>query len=406
MPPTPPDSGLKYLDRLYGLAKIFSYNEPQARRLVERAYTQVADEDQKADLLNLLRGLARGAEAMDSDREPSTDDKVGGQSTDVDRPLFRTEALSIARRALGPALADLSAREQLAIVLVEVQGLHADQLAIVFDCSPMEALSLHQKALARLVGLVMKQLNPVQLGFTLDHLPDSWIGQTLESLAWQQEQRAPDPLRTRIAARMGPTVGAAQSRKKEQVRPARAPGFGRRVRNTFLGATLIVLLGTLSYQIAGLAVRQPETNAIQLTAISARSFSPSLLTASRSEAAAFFDAAGKSVDPPEVAGAELEGVGLAELSPGIRIPTLRYSDRASGDAVTIYGLTYRDLDRYAGVVDLPDDVLRQIQNDLNYDLHPLDEDQVLVWRRGAWIFLAVSSIEGSELRERIYAPEG
>lgn len=122
-------------------------------------------------------------------------------------------------------------------------------------------------------------------------------------------------------------------------------------------------------------------------------FQPALLTASTTQAADYVErTSGFLVEPPELPGLQLVGVGYADLSPQSSVPAFRY-DGADGVTAVVYVYDYVFLDEIRSSLTLGEAVYASLANDPAVDTRRADDALFVTWRQRAVIYTAVTTDE-------------
>lgn len=125
----------------------------------------------------------------------------------------------------------------------------------------------------------------------------------------------------------------------------------------------------------------------------AADFQPALLTVSGTQAADYVEqTSGFLVEPPELPGLQLVGVGYADLSPQSSVPAFRY-DGADGETAVVYVYDYVFLDEIRGSLTLGEAVYASLANDPAVDTRRADDALFVTWRQRAVIYTAVTTDE-------------
>jgi hypothetical protein len=102
------------------------------------------------------------------------------------------------------------------------------------------------------------------------------------------------------------------------------------------------------------------------------------------------DQFGWPLDVPELESASLVGVGVDPLVAGVELPFLRYRTE-EGVVVTVYAFDYAFLDAASRQVQLAPAVYARLSTVPALDVRRQDERYVIVWRRRAAIYAAVTN---------------
>ena len=171
---------------------------------------------------------------------------------------------------------------------------------------------------------------------------------------------------------------------------------------------LILAVGALGYFASRSLEREPETNLITLALQQADAVRPTIRTDSPEQAEDFVQQElGWRLTLPTIDQAALTGVGLREVAPGVTVPVFLYDDTLDDtDATTLslYVFSYALLDRHKEHIQLEPEILRQIQDHQQFDLHDLGRRNALVWRNRDDIYVAVTPGDPEALRKRIVFP--
>ncbi len=177
------------------------------------------------------------------------------------------------------------------------------------------------------------------------------------------------------------------------------------LRKFSLVVAIIAVAGLLGYGFTRLTTREPDRNLISLSARQAELIEPTFRTTSAEQAERYiFDRLGIRVTVPTIRGATLQGLSIREVTRSANVPVLLFQDVDSNRTLTIYVYTYAFLDRHERRLVLERDILRQIEDEGNFDLHDLGREKALIWRHRDDIFIAITEGDAEELRGRIAFP--
>jgi hypothetical protein len=108
---------------------------------------------------------------------------------------------------------------------------------------------------------------------------------------------------------------------------------------------------------------------------------------------------------PGVLDATVAGVGTWDPGRDVRIPVILYDD-PSGDVKRVLVLNYAMLDRISNVVFLDRSIRVELEQDRSYAVvNASDEREVVLWRVGDDIFVAIAEKGAGRLIPRIIQPE-
>jgi hypothetical protein len=147
--------------------------------------------------------------------------------------------------------------------------------------------------------------------------------------------------------------------------------------------------------------RPPETDALALAMRQARDVELMIETGDEGRAERFArDHSGFSFRLPQLEGYRLRGTTLHELAPRVTVPAFGYRGEG-GEEVVLFTFPYSLLDRSAPRLSLPTDVRAQLESEGRFDLHEMGSVGAVVWRDRDDLFVAVTSGNLADLRDRI-----
>lgn len=418
-PATSGDAAADPLERLYAFAQLLAPTAHEAEQLVVATYRRAleassaneaagdtADEPPYAALVRLLLQVRHEQRAAQGAAEEAP------SGTTVKDPLS-----AVKERLLEHFLAEqaplvfvrLPEDLRLLFVLSDLDGLSPAEAADVVGLAPEMAerrlnlaREIMQEALYQQASRAMRSL--LDARFTPDRLRDA-----LDTFLTHERTALPASLPARIdRLYQGPALPADES-AAPMLPPARRDRSPARpfYQRTLFATGWIALAGLLGVLVVLLADDPPEADLVQLTAARAPEVEPVLRTTSPEEAAAFVSTQlGQSVRVPSVAEAALVGVGIQSIVPSAPVPVFVYADSTSDAPVVLYAFTYALLDMHAERLQLDMETLQRIAQQGAYDLYPVDDQNVLIWRHRDEIFVAVTTLDGQALQQRIQGPAG
>lgn len=101
---------------------------------------------------------------------------------------------------------------------------------------------------------------------------------------------------------------------------------------------------------------------------------------------------------PVLPEARLVGAGIDVLAEGVEVPVLRYA-RDDGSAITVYVYDYAFLDAASGVLTLSQPVYARLAEEPPVDVRRVGEAYLILWRRRAAIYTAVTYDDPAPLVE-------
>lgn len=414
---------------LYALAQTVTETERDARRLVERTYERAADlatrrpsalpdtdEETRAWVFELLVETARQAPGEGTRfGEETADDKNSSDDDDGDRHFRRRAQERFLRRTLPSAFAALTSAQRLLLTLCDVEGLDTAAAAGVTGRPEREVHQQHARARADLRDALRRMAPPPERTFLEDDaLPDSRLAEALRRMAKRDLTSPPPALRPaarRALSRPSQAPGAsAPPGEATPDRPSRAPAPGNetwgkrspsRLSRALAAALLIALAGGLGYLGTVFLDGTGTTSLAALSAENASGMTVRLRTQRPERAEQFVrDELGRRLRVPRIEGAQLRGVGLAEVAPDERVPVFRFRNAASGRPVTAYAYDYALLDRAEGHLQLSDTLRRRLREEGRVTIQEVGSQRVLLWRHRDDIFAAVTD-RADSLQQRI-----
>jgi hypothetical protein len=153
-------------------------------------------------------------------------------------------------------------------------------------------------------------------------------------------------------------------------------------------ATVIALVITFAFMRQRAGDRIPDL--LTLAASRAQEASVAIGTGDPERAHQFIlDQFGWPLEVPELESATLVGVGVDPLVAGVELPFLRYRTTGGG-VVTVYAFDYAFLDAASRQVQLAPAVYARLAAPPSMDVRRQDDRYVVVWRRRAAIYAAVT----------------
>ena len=107
---------------------------------------------------------------------------------------------------------------------------------------------------------------------------------------------------------------------------------------------------------------------------------------------------------PTIVGADIVGVGTWDAGRNVRIPVVMYDD-PSGDVTRVIVMNYAILDQISAAVFLDKSIRMELEQDRSYAVVPgADNREIVLWREGDDIFLAIADNGAGRLISRIMQP--
>lgn len=419
---------LQHLDSVYLLAQAVSPDADEAAELVEATYMQAfvtrplnhTDEDDKRWLFHLLKHIRH--EQVEFERLVAEEASPPGSPPEALQALRRSLAQHVADRALPAVFTTLPDEQRLLLVLCDAEGLSCSDAAYVLDLDHETACQRLEDARTALHEALHADVSERERELLDQSLPDDWLRPTLRRTVEATFGPPPSTLRPAILKATPPTIpsialtsardrSSAESAAKDSDKPSAAPSKekdGMHSYRPFLVALLILGVGALGYLASQSFEREPETNLITLAVQQADAVRPSIETGNPEQAEDFArDQLGWRLTLPTIDDAVLTGVGSREVAPDVTVPVFLYNDtldEAEEPTITLYVFSYSLLDQHQERIRLEPEILRQIQDDEQFDLHDLGSRNALVWRNRDDIYVAVTSGNPEALRKRIVFP--
>lgn len=101
---------------------------------------------------------------------------------------------------------------------------------------------------------------------------------------------------------------------------------------------------------------------------------------------------------PVLASSRLVGVGVDEIAGGVELPVLQYAT-GENEPVTVYVYDYAFLDAAAGRLSLAPAVYARLAEEGGVDVRRIDENYVILWRRRAVVYTAVTLEDPTPIAE-------
>ncbi len=408
---------LQHLESVYLLAQTVSPDATVAAEIVEATYMQAfvtrplshIDHDDKRWLFRMLMHIHHEQVAFDR--------LVAEEQTSPPPEALHALRISLAQhvadQALPAVLATLPHEQRLMLLLCDAEGLACTDAGFVLELDAETACQRLEQARTALHEALHADVSERQRQLLDQNLPDNWLRPTLRRSVEATFGPLPPTLRPAIlkatplivpTAKALPTPDSSTS--SSPGRSSALPGRGGPYR-LLVVMLLILAVGALGYFASRSLEREPETNLITLALQQADAVRPTIRTDSPQQAEDFVRRElGWRLTLPTIDQAALTGVGLREVAPGVTVPVFLYDDTLDTDASTLslYVFSYALLDQHKEHIQLEPEILRQIQNHQQFDLHDLGHRNALVWRNRDDIYVAITPSDPEALRKRIVFP--
>jgi len=409
---------LQHLESVYLLAQTVSPDATVAAEIVEATYMQAfvtrplshIDHDDKRWLFRMLMHIHHEQVAFDR--------LVAEEQTSPPPEALHALRISLAQhvadQALPAVLATLPHEQRLMLLLCDAEGLACTDAGFVLELDAETACQRLEQARTALHEALHADVSERQRQLLDQNLPDNWLRPTLRRSVEATFGPLPPTLRPAIlkatplivpTAKALPTPDSSTS--SSPGRSSALPGRGGPYR-LLVVMLLILAVGALGYFASRSLEREPETNLITLALQQADAVRPTIRTDSPQQAEDFVQQElGWRLTLPTIDQAALTGVGLREVAPGVTVPVFLYDDtldETDATALSLYVFSYALLDRHKEHIQLEPEILRQIQDHQQFDLHDLGQRNALVWRNRDDIYVAITPGDPEALRKRIVFP--
>jgi len=409
---------LQHLESVYLLAQTVSPDATVAAEIVEATYMQAfvtrplshIDHDDKRWLFRMLMHIHHEQVAFDR--------LVAEEQTSPPPEALHALRISLAQhvadQALPTVLATLPHEQRLMLLLCDAEGLACTDAGFVLELDAETACQRLEQARTALHEALHADVSERQRQLLDQNLPDNWLRPTLRRSVEATFGPLPPTLRPAIlkatplivpTAKALPTPDSSTS--SSPGRSSALPGRGGPYR-LLVVMLLILAVGALGYFASRSLEREPETNLITLALQQADAVRPTIRTDSPQQAEDFVQQElGWRLTLPTIDQAALTGVGLREVAPGVTVPVFLYDDtldETDATALSLYVFSYALLDRHKEHIQLEPEILRQIQDHQQFDLHDLGQRNALVWRNRDDIYVAITPGDPEALRKRIVFP--
>lgn len=398
---------MKHLEGVFALAQVVAPDADEAVRLVEDTYRKAfasppaaeSDEELRVQLFRLL---------LQTRAAPQADGETSQPSPDL-ASFRRRLAVEFADHALPAAFAALPSEKRLILVLSDVHGLDCRRAGDVLDLGEEIACSRLDEARADLRKAVYAGATDAERRLLDTGLSEGWEREAIKRMADAELAALPPTLRPSIlsAIRGGATPAETRTGAESSDETASKPGSVAAgvIKRIVTVVVIVAVAGLLGYGFSSLMQRSPKANLIALSASQAVEVEANFQTTSAEQAERYvYDRLGRRVTVPSIDRAALQGVSICDISEGAEVPVLVYSDTRGTGSVVVYIYSYAFLDRYGESLVLGRDILGQIEEEGNFDLHDLGAEKALVWRRSDDILVAITRGDAEELRRRISYP--
>lgn len=329
-----------------------------------------------------------------------------GDGTPIPSQINPAVARELVARVFPAAFLQLKAGERLLLFLSVIERYDADSIADIIGFEPDHSWRQLESVRNKLDVIIRELAGPsLQHLAPESHIPSDWIDADLESFVRDYLSRPAPSVRTFVEASLSPgTIQTERPPVANVSRPVDKPASTRRLSLSAISIAAVVIFFT---GLAGFVLsRFLETPAdgpldlIELTVVRSADQTPVLDTTDPVRAEQFIMSHfSRQVEAPRLSGAELAGVGSAEIVSGVHVPALIYQDSSSAEQLVLFGYTYSLIDELEISVEVPDDLLRSVEPSLQPVVREVNRRKVVVWRSSDDIMIAVlpPSYEGDAI---------
>lgn len=165
---------------------------------------------------------------------------------------------------------------------------------------------------------------------------------------------------------------------------------------------MVLTIGFAAYLLAGRPRTNDATNLVGLVGTEKIDPDPMLETGNPAEIEdALLATMGYRLVVPGIVGTKIVGVGTWDADRNVRIPVITYDD-PQGDVSKVLVMNYALLDKISGAVFLDKSIRRELEQARSYAVVSTSDDrEVVLWRAGDDIFLAIAERGAGRLIPRI-----
>lgn len=408
------DALLQNLPGIFAVAQVIAPNADEAVHLVEESYRRALASSERFSsaesarlLLMQLLVEVRG-EAVPSGNDVTAEEADASGRDAVDLADFRRRhAMRLVGHALPAAFATLTSEQRLLLMLCDVERIDCEATGRILGLDPVIACRRVEEARIALHKALFATSNAVEKELLETSLQGAWKREALQRMVESELVTLPPTLQPSVLAIAKSISGGSGEKpesavsKNESVEPATS--WRRLAQRAVAIVAIIATAGLLGYGFTYLMRREPDLSLISVSARHADAVEATFKTSSPEQAERYiYDRLGERLTVPSIQQAALLGVTVGDVTASAQVPILIY--REGTHTITVYVYSYAFLDKHGKELVLERDILRQIEDEGNFDLHDLGEDKVLIWRNRDDIYIAITPGDAEELRQRITFP--
>ena len=404
---------LQYKDALFSMAQVLTLDHEKSLQLVEktvlralsRSRVDQVDIQDRRYLLQLLLEVHQDQSKRHTPLFAQGEDEIEPPANESIKNQLIQDAL---KRIMPVAFASLADSDRALLILCEIERLSSTDASLIMG-SDSKTISVQlEEVKDQLIEKISQNASPSVSRMIANQPQDSWLPAAIQNALKANYKPSPNTLESRIRNVVTKRADRKPAELLSKAQPLRQREKRQQSIKDLLFRRIITLLLILTAGLAGYIGSEmlrtpPNPDLISLSVKQSKRIKPILSTSDREEAEDFIvNHLDWRLSLPEISGSQIEGVGISEISSGIRVPVFLYSTRENEQTqeVTLYAFTYALLDEFQSQIQLSSETLAAIAEPDHIDFHSLRSgNNVFVWRNANDIFLAVTDTE--ELSSRI-----
>ena len=404
---------LQFKDALFSMAQVLTLDNEKSIQLVEKAVLRAlsnsrSDQIEIQDRRYLLQLLIEVHQEESQKNNSLFAQETNGALTANES--IKNQLIQDSLKGIMPlAFASLSDNDRALLILCEIERLSSTDASLIMGSDSKSVSTRLEEIKYQLVDKI-RQNAPPSLNQLITQVPqNTWLPSAIQNALKSNYKLAPNTLESRIRT----AVSKRTHSNPVELLSKERPPFRKEVKSHMpvrelllrrvITLFLILAAGLAGYIGSEMLRTPPDPDLISLSVKQAKRIKPILSTSNREEAEDFIvNHLDWRLSLPEITGSTIEGVGISEITHGIRVPVFLYRNEQSQqrEKVTLYAFTYALLDEFQSQIQLSADILDAIAEPDYIDTRMLRSgNNVFVWRSANDIFLAVTDEE--ELKGRI-----